>query len=82
MGNPQEEEKGRIKARKLKSECLQMTLSPNTRRFRNQHSMAFQVLSASLKAINVVSFPDSLNSFAEMSDDCMSKFASFVRASD
>ena len=67
-------------------------LIPKTRRFRNQHSMAFQILSASVEAYKCSFFPqtirdwnvliDSLISFAELSDDCVSKFSSLVRARD
>ena len=67
-------------------------LVPKTRRCRNQHSMAFQIPSASIEAYKCSFFPqtirdwnnlpDSLISSAEMSDDCVSKFASLVRARD
>ena len=67
-------------------------LIPKTRRFRNQHSMAFQIPSASVEAYKFSFFPqtirdwnvlpDSLISFAELSDDCVSKFSSLVRARD
>ena len=63
-----------------------------TRRCRNQHSMAFQIPSASVEAYKSCffpqtirdwnNFPDSLISSAEMSDDSVSKFASLVRARD
>ena len=63
---------------------------PNTRCCRNQHYMAFQILYASLEACKCSFFPqttgdwndipDSQISSAEMSDDCMPKFASLVRA--
>ena len=65
---------------------------PKTRRCRNQHSMAFQIPSASIEAYKCSFFPqtirdwnnlpDSLISSAEMSDDCVPKFASLVRARD
>ena len=62
-------------------------LIPKTRHCRNQHSMAFQIPSASLEAYKVVSFlrqsgtgMSSLISSAELSDDCVSKFSSLVRA--
>ena len=67
-------------------------LIPKNRRCRNQHSLAFQIPSASKEAYKSSSFPqiirdwndlsDSLISSAEMSDDCVSKFASLVRARD
>ena len=67
-------------------------LVPKTRRCRNQHSMAFQIPTASLDAYKCSFFPqtirdwndlpDSLISSAEMSDDCVSKFSSLVRARD
>ena len=67
-------------------------LVPKTRRCRNQHSMAFQIPSASIEAYKCSFFPqtirdwnnlpDSLISSAEMSDDCVSKFASLVKARD
>ena len=60
------------------------------RRCRNQHFLAFQIPSASKEAYKSSFFqqtirfwndlPDSLISSAEMSDDCMSKFESLVRA--
>ena len=67
-------------------------LIPKNRRFRNQHSLVFQIPTASKYAYkksffpqtirdwNV--FPDSLISSAELSDDCESKFTSLVRARD
>ena len=67
-------------------------LVPKNRRCRNQHSMAFQIPYASIEAYKCSFFPqtirdwnnlpDSLISSAEMSDDCVSKFASLVRARD
>ena len=67
-------------------------LIPKTRRCRNQHSMAFQIPSASVEAYKCSFFPqiivdrsvlpDSLTSSAELSDDCVSKFSSLVRARD
>ena len=64
-------------------------LIPKNRRCRNQHSLAFQIPSASKEAYKRSFFPqtirdwndlpDSLISSAEMSDDCFSKFASLVR---
>ena len=66
-------------------------LIPKTRRCRNQHSMAFQIPSASIEAYKCSFFPqtirdwnvlpDSLISSAEVLDDCVSKFSSLVRAS-
>ena len=59
---------------------------------RNQHSLAFQIPSASKEAYKSSflpqtirdwnDLPDSLISSAIMSDDCVSKFASLVRARD
>ena len=68
-------------------------LIPKKRRCRNQHSLAFQIPSASNKEAYKSSFfpqtirdwndlPDSLISSAEMPDDCVSKFPSLVRARD
>ena len=67
-------------------------LIPKNRRCRNQHSLAFQIPSASKEAYKSSFFPqtirdwndlpDSLISSAEMSDDCVSKFASLLRARD
>ena len=67
-------------------------LIPKTRRCRNSHSMAIQLPSASIEAYKCSFFPlttrvwsdipDSLFSIAEMSDDCVSKFASLVRSRD
>ena len=65
-------------------------LIPKTRRGRNQHSLAFQIPSAS-KDIYMYSFfpqtirdwndlPESLISSSELSDDSISKFTSLVRA--
>ena len=65
-------------------------LIPKNRRCRNQHSLAFQIPSASKEAYKSSFFPqtirdwndlpDSLISSAEMSDDCVSKFATLVRS--
>ena len=65
-------------------------LIPKKRRCRNQHSLAFQT--ASKEAYKSSFFPqtirdwndlpDSLVSSAEMSGDCVSKFASLVRSRD
>ena len=67
-------------------------LIPKTRRCRNSHSKAFQLPSASIEAYKCSFFPqtirdwndlpDSLFSTAEMSDDCVSKFALLVRSRD
>ena len=66
-------------------------LIPKNRRCRNQHSLAFQIPSASTNAYLHIfpqtirdwnELPDSLNSAAELSDDCVSKFTSLVRAWD
>ena len=67
-------------------------LIPKNKRCRNQHSLAFQIPSASKEWYKSSFFPqtirdwndlpDSLISSAEMSDDCVSKFASLVRARD
>ena len=67
-------------------------LIPKTRRGRNQHSLAFQIPSAS-KDVYQYSFfpqtirdwndlPESLISSSELSDDGVSKFISLVRARD
>ena len=67
-------------------------LIPKNRRCRNQHSLAFQIPSDSKEAYKSSFFPetirdwndlpDSVISSAEMSDDCVSKFASLVRSRD
>ena len=67
-------------------------LIPKNRRCRNQHSLVFQIPSACKEAYKSSFFPqtirdwndlpDSLISSAEMSDDCVSKFASLVRSMD
>ena len=67
-------------------------LIPKTRRCRNSHPKAFQLPSASIEAYKCSFFPQtirdwndlpaSLFSTAEMSDDCVSKFASLVRSRD
>ena len=67
-------------------------LIPKTRRDRNQHSLAFQIPSAS-KDVYKNSFfhktirdwndlPESLISSSELSDDSVSKFTSLVRVRD
>ena len=65
-------------------------LIPKNRRCRNQHSLVFQIPTASIDAYLKSFFPqtirdwnvlpDSLISSAELSDDCVSKFTSLVRA--
>ena len=68
------------------------SLKKRTRRGRNQHSLAFQIPSAS-KDVYMCSFfpqtirdwndlPESLISSSELSDDRVSKFTSLVRARD
>ena len=67
-------------------------LIPKNRHCRNQHSLAFQIPSASKEAYKSSFFsqtirdwndlPDSLISSAEMSDECVSKLASLVRSMD
>ena len=67
-------------------------LIPKNRHCRNHHSLAFQIPSASKEAYKSSFFPqtirdwndlpDSLISSAEMSDDCVSKFATLVRSRD
>ena len=67
-------------------------LIPKNRRCRNQHSLVFQIPSASKDSYKKSFFPqtirdwnalpDSLISSAELSDDCVYKFTSLVRARD
>ena len=67
-------------------------LIPKTRRGRNQHSLAFQIPSASKEVYKYGFFPqtimdwndlpESLISFSELSDDSVPKFTSLVRARD
>ena len=67
-------------------------LIPKNRRCRNQHSLVFQIPTASKDAYKENFFPqtirdwnilpDSLISSVELSDDCVSKFTSLVRARD
>ena len=67
-------------------------LIPKTRRGRNQHSLAFQIPSASKDVYQHRFFPqtirdwndlpESLISSSELSDDSVSKFTSLVRARD
>ena len=81
------------KGLKGKARILTDDLIPKNRRCRNQHSLAFQIPSASKEARYKSSLfpqtirdwndlPDSLKSSAEMSGDCVSKFASLVKARD
>ena len=75
----------------VKSKFMQMTLSQN-RLCRNQHSMAYQICFSSKDAYkkslspqtirNWNYLPDSLISGAELSDNCVSKFTSLLRARD
>ena len=80
------------KGLKGKARIPTVDLIPKNRHCRNQHSMAFQIPSAS-KDVYKKSFfpqtirdwndlPDPLISSAELSDDCVSKFTSLVRARD
>ena len=67
-------------------------LIPKTRRGRNQHSLAFQIFSASKDVYKYSFFPktirdwndltESLISSSELSDDSVSKITSLVRARD
>ena len=76
------------KGLKGKSRIPTDDLIPKNRRCRNQHSLVFQIPTASIHRFvpqtirdwNVL--PDSLISSAELSDDCVSKFTSLVRARD
>ena len=92
-GKPQAEEEGLLyEGLKGKARIPTGDLFPKTRRCRNQHSKAFQIPSASVEAHKCNFFPqtirdwndlpDSLVSSAELSDDCVSKFSSLVRARD
>ena len=75
----------------VKSCPMQMTLSQN-RRCKNQHSMAYHISYASKDAYKKSFSPhtirdwnyllDSLISAAELSDNCVSKFTSLLRARD
>ena len=80
------------KGLKSKAKIPTDDLIPKTRRGRNQHSLAFQIPSAS-KDVYQYSFfpqtirnwndlPESLISSSELSDDSVSKFTSLVRARD
>ena len=80
------------KGLKVKARIPTDDLILKTRRGRNQHSLAFQIPSAS-KDVYKYSFfpqtirdrndlPESLISSAELSDDSVSKFTSLVRARD
>ena len=85
---------GQLKWESLKGKAKIPTddLIPKTRYGRNQHSLAFQIPSAS-KDVYMYSFfpqtirdwnnlPESLISSSELSDDSVSKFTSLVRARD
>ena len=75
----------------VKSKFMQMTLSKN-RRCKNPHSMAYQISYASIdvykKSFSPQTIrdwnylPNSLISAAELSDNCVSEFASLLRARD
>ena len=97
MGNPPEKEEGfrlilLYKGLKGRARIPTDDLIPKNRLCRNQHSMVFQIPSASKDAYKKSFFPqtirdwnvlpDSLISSAELSDDCVSKFTSLVRARD
>ena len=80
------------KGLKGKARIPTVDLIPKTRRGRNQHSLAYQIPSAS-KDVYQHSFfpqtnrvwndlPESLISSSELSDDSVSKFISLVRARD
>ena len=88
MGNPpKEEEDNRLvllyKGLKGKARIPTDDLIPKNRRCRNQHSLVFQIPTASIDAYMKSFFPqtirdwnvlpDSLISSAELSDDCVSK---------
>ena len=80
------------KGLKGKARILTDDLLPNTWRDRNQHSLAFQIPSASKDVCKYSFFPqtirdwnnrpESLISSSELSDDSVSKFTSLVRARD
>ena len=80
------------KGQKGKARIPTDDLIPKNRRCRNQHSLVFQIPTASKDAYKKSFFPqtirdwnvlpDSLISSAELSDDCVSKFTSLVRARD
>ena len=67
-------------------------LIPKARRGRNQHSLAFQIPSASIDAYKYGFFPQTIRDWndlpeslifsSELSDDSVSKFTSLVRARD
>ena len=67
-------------------------LIPKTRRGRNQHSLAFQIPSASKDVYKYSFFPQTIGDWndlpeslifsSELSDDSVSKFTSLVRARD
>ena len=79
------------KGLKGKARILTDDLIPKTRRGRNQHSLAFQIHSASKDVHMYYFFPQTIkdwNDLSEslilplMSDDSVSKFTSLVRARD
>ena len=77
---------------KGKASIPSVDLIPNTMRGRNQHSLAFQISSASKDVYKYIFFsqtlrdwndlPESMISSSELSDDSVSKFTSLVRARD
>ena len=80
------------KGLKGKARILTDDLIPKVGRCRNQHSMAFQIPPASKDTYKIGFFPrtirdyndlpDSLISYVELSDDCVSTFTSLVRVRD
>ena len=80
------------KGLKAKASVPTDDLVPKTRRYRNQHSMAFQTPIANTDAYKGNFFsqtirdwnalPDSLISSAEDAKDCVAQFTSLVRARD
>ena len=80
------------KGLKAKARIPTDDLIPKNNRCRNQHSMVFQIPSASKDFFKKSFFPqtirdcnalpDSLISSVELSDDCVYKFTSLVRARD
>ena len=82
----------RYKGLKSKASVPTDDLIPKSRRYRNQHSMAFQIPIANTDIYKGSFFPqtirdwnalpDSLISSAEDAEDCVAKFTSLVRARD
>ena len=82
------------KGLKCKANVPTDDLIPKSRRYRNQHSMAFQTPIANTDVHKSTcsffphtigdwnAFPDSLISSAEDGEDCVAKFTSLVRARD